>query len=386
MRLAALAGIEVFVTGGLGGVHRGAAETFDVSADLTELGDDAGDRGQRRGEEHPRHRPDPRDARDQRGAGAGARLRRVPVVLLAHSGSPRPRAWTRPRRWPRSWPPWASGLDGGIVVAHPIPEDEIPAAEIGAVIDQALADLDALGIGGKDVTPYLLGPDRRAHRRRQPGRQHRAVANSAARLRRPGGAGSAGGAAHRRSAVLTRRTPAPRVGQTRRRRPRLGQGGPMHFIGIDLAWGRAAHRAGRARRRRAAAARRAVRTDEEIEAELAAYVAGDCLVGIDAPAGGEERDRVAAGREGAQQGLPRFDAGTHPSNTGKPEFADGTRARGWPSGSGSTSTRARAARAGRSRSTRTPATVVLFGLEQDPALQEQAGPRPRAAALRAAAR
>ncbi len=37
MRLAALAGIEVFVTGGLGGVHRGASESFDVSADLTEL-------------------------------------------------------------------------------------------------------------------------------------------------------------------------------------------------------------------------------------------------------------------------------------------------------------------------------------------------------------
>src|SRR6185369_11126397 len=38
MRLAALAGIRVFVTGGLGGVHRGAQQTFDVSADLTELG------------------------------------------------------------------------------------------------------------------------------------------------------------------------------------------------------------------------------------------------------------------------------------------------------------------------------------------------------------
>ena len=38
MRLAALAGIRVFVTGGLGGVHRGAQQTFDISADLTELG------------------------------------------------------------------------------------------------------------------------------------------------------------------------------------------------------------------------------------------------------------------------------------------------------------------------------------------------------------
>jgi len=50
------------------------------------------------------------------------------------------------------------GLTGGIVLAHPIPvEDEIPADEIGAVITRALADMDALGITGKDATPYLLG-------------------------------------------------------------------------------------------------------------------------------------------------------------------------------------------------------------------------------------
>ena len=50
------------------------------------------------------------------------------------------------------------GLTGGLVVAHPIPvEDEIPADEIGAVIGQALADMDERGITGKDTTPYLLG-------------------------------------------------------------------------------------------------------------------------------------------------------------------------------------------------------------------------------------
>lgn len=53
---------------------------------------------------------------------------------------------------------WSLGLTSGLVVANPIPaEDEIPADEIGAVIDQALADLDRLGISGKDATPYLLG-------------------------------------------------------------------------------------------------------------------------------------------------------------------------------------------------------------------------------------
>jgi pseudouridine-5'-phosphate glycosidase len=53
---------------------------------------------------------------------------------------------------------WDLGLAGGVVVANPIPaESEIPADEIGAIIEQALGDLDRLGITGKDATPYLLG-------------------------------------------------------------------------------------------------------------------------------------------------------------------------------------------------------------------------------------
>jgi pseudouridine-5'-phosphate glycosidase len=53
---------------------------------------------------------------------------------------------------------WELGLAGGVVVANPIPEaSEIPADEIGVIIDQALGDMDALGIRGKDATPYLLG-------------------------------------------------------------------------------------------------------------------------------------------------------------------------------------------------------------------------------------
>ena len=53
---------------------------------------------------------------------------------------------------------WSLGIAGGVVIANPIPvEDEIPADEIGVIIEQALADMDALGIHGKDATPYLLG-------------------------------------------------------------------------------------------------------------------------------------------------------------------------------------------------------------------------------------
>ena len=53
---------------------------------------------------------------------------------------------------------WRLGLAGGVAIVNPIRvEDEIPADEIGVIIDQALADMDALGIHGKEATPFLLG-------------------------------------------------------------------------------------------------------------------------------------------------------------------------------------------------------------------------------------
>ena len=53
---------------------------------------------------------------------------------------------------------WSLGLSGGLVVANPIPvPDEIPAEQIAGIIDQALVDMDARGVRGKDTTPYLLG-------------------------------------------------------------------------------------------------------------------------------------------------------------------------------------------------------------------------------------
>ena len=53
---------------------------------------------------------------------------------------------------------WALGLAGGVMLANPIPEaDEIPAADMAPNIERALADMDALGLTGKDTTPYLLG-------------------------------------------------------------------------------------------------------------------------------------------------------------------------------------------------------------------------------------
>jgi pseudouridine-5'-phosphate glycosidase len=53
---------------------------------------------------------------------------------------------------------WDLGIAGGIAVVNPIPsKDEIPAHEINGIIDQAIADMQAAGIHGKEATPYLLG-------------------------------------------------------------------------------------------------------------------------------------------------------------------------------------------------------------------------------------
>jgi len=159
MRLAALAGIAVFVTGGLGGVHRGAQQTFDISADLTELGAtpvavvSAGVKSildigltletlETRGVPVLVHGSDEFPSFFSRSSGHAAPMRvdsAAEVAAVMRSA-------------------WSLGLGSGIVVANPIPaEDEIPADEIGVIIDRALADMDRLGIGGQDATPYLLG-------------------------------------------------------------------------------------------------------------------------------------------------------------------------------------------------------------------------------------
>ena len=101
----------------------------------------------------------------------------------------------------------------------------------------------------------------------------------------------------------------------------------MFYVGIDLAWG---HRNPTGVAVLDAEARllhvSTVMTDEQIHEEIAAYVDGPCLVGIDAPIvvtnpTGSRPAEKALGRD-----FRRFEAGAHPSNTAKPEFADGTRA------------------------------------------------------------
>lgn len=159
MRLAALAGIRVFVTGGLGGVHRGAEHSMDVSADLTEL-----------------------SLTDVAVVSAGVKslldigrtlevleTLGVPVITVGSDDFPsfysRSSGFRSPLRLDRAdevaramKAKWDLGIAGGLVVANPVPvEDEIPEAEIGVLIERAVAEADEKGITGAAITPYLLG-------------------------------------------------------------------------------------------------------------------------------------------------------------------------------------------------------------------------------------
>lgn len=158
MILAALAGIKVFATGGIGGVHRGAQETFDISADLEEL------------------------ARTNVAvvcAGAKSILdlkltleyletRGVPVIGFGTEELPA--FYTRKSGFKVDYRvdsekelaeaikiKWEMGINGGLVIANPIPEQyQMDKAVIDKAIDEALADAAREGIKGKDTTPYLL--------------------------------------------------------------------------------------------------------------------------------------------------------------------------------------------------------------------------------------
>jgi pseudouridine-5'-phosphate glycosidase len=159
MRLAALAGISVFVTGGLGGVHRGAQQTFDTSADLTELA-----------------------TTNVAVISAGVKsildigltletLETLEVPVLAYGTDEFPAFFSRssghaaPMRVDTPAEiaavmatKWDLRIAGGVSVVNPIPRaDEIPAEAINGIIEQALADMNERGIHGKEATPFLLG-------------------------------------------------------------------------------------------------------------------------------------------------------------------------------------------------------------------------------------
>jgi pseudouridine-5'-phosphate glycosidase len=158
MRIAAMAGIPVFATGGMGGVHRGAGETFDVSADLTEM-THSNVALVTAGAKAILDLPLTLERLETDGVPViGYRTGEFPAFYSRSSGLKVPmRAETPDEVAAIMRSKWDLGLSGAVVVANPIPEgDEIPAAEIEPVIAVALAEADRLGIRGKDITPFLL--------------------------------------------------------------------------------------------------------------------------------------------------------------------------------------------------------------------------------------
>jgi pseudouridine-5'-phosphate glycosidase len=156
--MAKAAGIEVFVTGGIGGVHRGASETWDVSRDLYELG-----------------------AEPVTVVCAGCKaildidktlevLETQGVSILSYkekdfanfycrdSGKPVDYVFETPKQAAEVIKAKRDfGLSGGILIANPVPEEDALSHDyIDSLIDQAVKEAADQGIKGKDVTPYLL--------------------------------------------------------------------------------------------------------------------------------------------------------------------------------------------------------------------------------------
>ncbi|WP_038195034.1 pseudouridine-5'-phosphate glycosidase [Vibrio nigripulchritudo] len=158
MILAAMAGIKVFATGGIGGVHRGAETSFDVSADLQELANT-----------------------NVAVVCAGAKsildigltleyLETHGVPVIGYQTDTLPAFYTRESEFGVDYTletpeqiatalkaKWELGLNGGAVIANPIPEQyAMNKAEIDEVIAHAIEEMDSKGIKGKESTPFLL--------------------------------------------------------------------------------------------------------------------------------------------------------------------------------------------------------------------------------------
>ena len=158
MRIAAIAGIPVFATGGMGGVHRGAGETFDISADLTEM-TQSNVALVTAGAKAILDLPLTLERLETDGVPVvGYESDEFPAFYSRSSGLKVPmRADTPQEVAALMRAKWDLGLRGAIIVANPIPSsDEIPASEIEPVIAAALGEADRRGIRGKDVTPFLL--------------------------------------------------------------------------------------------------------------------------------------------------------------------------------------------------------------------------------------
>lgn len=158
MIIAALAGIKVFATGGIGGVHRGAEHTFDISADLQELA-------------HTNVAVVCAGAKSILDLGLTTEyLETFGVPLIGYQTKALPAFFCRtspfevsirldtPEQIARAMAvKWQSGLNGGLVIANPIPQAyAMPEEQINSAIDRAVAEAEQQGVVGKESTPFLL--------------------------------------------------------------------------------------------------------------------------------------------------------------------------------------------------------------------------------------
>ncbi len=158
MRIASMAGIKIFVTGGIGGVHRGAEKSMDISADLTEMGQtsvavvSAGvksilDIGLTLEYLETKGIPVVCFGQDQ-----------FPSFYSSKSGFKSPlRLDTAAEIAKMIDTKWKLGLAGSVLIANPVPQEyEIAADEMEIHIESALQDAKAKNILGKEITPFIL--------------------------------------------------------------------------------------------------------------------------------------------------------------------------------------------------------------------------------------
>lgn len=158
MIAASLAGIHVFGTGGIGGVHKGAQNSFDISADLTELAQTSVT-VVAAGAKAILDIPKTLEVLETNGVPVIAYQQdSFPAFWSSHSPLDAPLRMDTPTRIAKAhMMRKALGLPGGQLIANPIPfADEIPSDIMNPVIARATSEADAQGITGKAVTPFLL--------------------------------------------------------------------------------------------------------------------------------------------------------------------------------------------------------------------------------------
>ncbi len=158
MILAAMAGIRVFATGGIGGVHRGVAETMDISADLEELAT-TGVAVVCAGVKSVLDIGRTLEYLETKGvAVVGYRTDRLPAFYTPSSKFPVDYRADTPAEIASALNAKRDlGLSWGTVIANPIPAAHaLDDREIDTVIEEALAEMNDAGISGKDTTPFLL--------------------------------------------------------------------------------------------------------------------------------------------------------------------------------------------------------------------------------------